>query len=87
MATLYKANGEKKQVSPKRKRFSLDELQAAVGGYVEYIHLGNDKVLVVNEDGLLLNLPINENASKITAQFGYVPIVGDALVADRNQIY
>lgn len=44
---------------------TLDELQRAVGGYVEHAPVAGlteeHIVMLVNEDGLLAGLPVNEN--------------------------
>lgn len=42
---------------------TLDDWQNAVEGYVEAIHLRNGDTMLVNEEGMLLNLPLNEYAS------------------------
>ncbi len=84
MPTLYKANGETVTINRKRA-FSLAELQKYVGGYIELIPVG-ENYLVVNEEGRLLNLPVNESASRIVAQLGYLPIVGDALFTEKRFI-
>ena len=85
MATLYKTSGEKVEISPKNgKRFSLVELQKLVGGYIEYIHL-KGHILVVNEDGRLMNLPVNPGATQLARQFGYDFIVGDAVYCKTRE--
>lgn len=84
MPTLYKSNGE--IIPIKRKHpFTLAELQEYVGGYIELIPIG-ENYLVVNEEGRLLDLPVNENATRIVAQLGYLPIVGDALFTEKRFI-
>lgn len=82
MPTLYKSNGEILQINRKHP-FTLAELQEYVGGYIELVQVG-DKYLVVNEEGRLMGLPINEYASKLVAQFGYPFIVGDALLTEKR---
>lgn len=85
MATLYKTNGE--TVPLKRKRaFSVRELHKLVGGYFELIPVGPDHYLVVNEEGTIYGLPVNENATKLVAQFGYLAIVGDALYTEKSLV-
>jgi len=85
MATLYKTTGEKVEISPKNgKRFTLRELQELVGGFVEYIHL-KGQVLIVNEDGRLMDLPVNHGATQLARQFGYDFIVGDAIYCKKGQ--
>ena len=84
MPTLYKTNGD--IVPIKRKRpFTATELQKFVGGYFELIPIG-DNYLVVNEEGRIYDLPVNENATKLVAQFGYLAIVGDALYTEKRLV-
>lgn len=85
MATLYKTSGEKVTISPRRKRFSLTELQELVDGYIEYIYL-EDHVLVVNEEGRLYGLPVNPGATQLVRQFGYDFIVGDAVYCRKAEV-
>jgi hypothetical protein len=66
-ATLYKVDGSKEPLilTPETR---LETLQKLVGGYIEIIHIidlvaslkGNArKDLVINEEGRLLELPVN----------------------------
>jgi len=62
---------------------TLGEMQAAVGGYIERIHLlsivkgmPEPCIMLVNEDGLLKHLIANQNASALAR----MPIVGDVIV-------
>lgn len=87
MATLYKTTGEKVTISPKDgRRFSLEELQLYVGGYVELIRIGRDNYLVVDEEGTLKGLPLNPGATKIVRQLGYTHIVGDAVYCKEVEL-
>ena len=86
---IYKANGEVIETSPKNGNYyTLDELKEIVGGYIEIIYLTNNKIMVINDEGKLINLPHNENATTLyricldTTDF----IVGDALVCNTNRI-
>lgn len=88
MAYIYKSNGEVIETSPKNgKDFSLKELKEIVGGYIEIINLGDD-YMVVNEEGKLLDLPINLSATRLYRLFTRVGdyIVGDVLICDKFQI-
>ena len=60
---------------------SLMALQTVVGGYIEAVAVPADKslVLLVNEDGLMLKLPSNPQASAIALR----AIVGDAVLMPR----
>lgn len=44
-------------------RPSLEEMQAFVGGRIELVYLSNGDHLVINEEGLLDGLPINQKAT------------------------
>lgn len=88
MATIYGTDGSIKEVQPKNGTdFSLEELQGVVDGYVELIGLSDDRLMVVNEEGKLIGLPINGNATVLARLEGYDDIiVGDVLVCDSAMI-
>lgn len=88
MATIYKAAGTTEEIQPKNgKDFKLDELQEIVGGYIETIYLKNKEVMVVNEEGKLNDLPLNEKATDYLLAQNYADvIVGNVLVCKRNEI-
>lgn len=49
--SLIKADGDTRKVHPKdNNSFSLEELQSYVGGYIEFIYLG-DMIMVIDEEG------------------------------------
>ncbi len=82
MATLIKACGEIKQVFPVdgSKKFTLEEVQRLVGGYIELVPLayrkrGECPFLIVNEEGNLMHLPPNEEASFMAR----IILVGDVV--------
>lgn len=68
MATILRADGTREVLDPGPKGITLDVLQGIVGGYIEFIRLGGTatraQVLIINEDGLRLNLPVNETATQ-----------------------
>ena len=89
MAQVIPVAGGTYELQPKNgKFFELEELQKVVGGYIEIIDLGNDKLMVVNEEGKLEELPWNDEATKMyqrcTRAFDY--IAGNALVCNNNEI-
>ena len=72
---------------------TLKEAQAYVGGYVEGIHFPNGDYLIVNEEGKLMGLPLNEQASKLWKETfdndNYVTgrddfVVGNAILIKRQ---
>ena len=97
MATLYRYNEpdnafatcEEETVEPKNGTdFTLEELQGYVGGYIEIIHLNDGRIMVINEEGKLLGLPLNMLAT-IQYQLSYGPldqIVGNALVCKNTEV-
>ena len=78
---LIKANGTIKTVLMNEDK-RLDQLQKAVGGYIELVYLQGNKIMVVNEEGLIKRLPYNYKASKIAGK----NIVGDVIICDVNEI-
>ncbi len=64
--------------------FSLEELKTAIGGgYIEIVRLyrrdewGNPLIMIVDEDGIRKQLPVNHHASEL---YGKDYIYGPALV-------
>ena len=56
------------------------QMRTLVGGMMVCLNLPKRKVLVVNEQGLLLGLPPNHAASEAAGQF----IVGTAVLCDKS---
>ena len=54
---------EFKIIDDEKNTPSLKEAQAFVGGYVECITFPNGDLLIVNEEGKLMNLPLNPEAT------------------------
>jgi uroporphyrinogen-III decarboxylase len=76
MALILRPDGSEEEVSPASgKAFSLEELQKIVDagtergrGYIEIVPCKDRKhILVLNEEGKLLELPINVKASELAA--------------------
>lgn len=68
-ATVYKVDGSKERITIEEST-SLDTLQKIVGGLIEVIYIvplidelkgdfSKGKDLIINEEGLLLDLPVN----------------------------
>jgi hypothetical protein len=87
MATLIPVNGEKQEIFPvDGKSFTLEEMQALVGGYIEFLYLPDGRIMVINEEGKLTNLTYNFNASLYGVQIGIANddyIVGPALLCSN----
>ena len=89
MAEILKADGTRTPVEPEKGNcFHLEQLQKAVGGLIEIIHLPDGRLMVVNEEGKLEDLPLNEATTTLArgAIFDGDYIAGDAVVCDDKQI-
>jgi hypothetical protein len=89
--TLYKATGESQPFPPPNGRdFTLAEVQAAVGGYVECVPLGDTGLIaLMNEDGQSLQLPINDFATMEATMLGAIggaPILGDVVICPSKML-
>lgn len=65
------------------KTLSLDKLHDLVGGYIEIVRASRiaPLVMIINEEGRRLNLPLNKNATAWqSAIHGCQQIVGDVVV-------
>ena len=64
-------------------RPDYDQARKIVGGYLEYVHLGRGRTLVVNEEGLFLNLPTNDAATQLCVCKPNIDrIVGDVILLE-----
>lgn len=89
MAVIYKANGERETVFPDNgKDFKLEQLQKIVGGYIDMLGVGGDEIMVFNDEGKLMGLPFNREATEIYQKAFQTDdfIVGDVLVCKDNEI-
>lgn len=80
-----KVDGTMKDIKPsKNKQFKLLELQELVNGMIELVNISKHRVyMVVNEDGKILDLPINVFATALyDEEFGKGKdyIVGDVVL-------
>ncbi len=73
-ATIIRVNGKEEKLD---HRPSLAEAQQIVGGYIELLS-ADDKTLVVNEEGRLKRLPINNKATALYSYKSY--ILGNVIV-------
>ena len=98
MATLYRFTGEealfqvlvKEEVEPKNGTdFSLEELRGYIGGHIEIVPLKNNRLMIVDEEGKLKNLPYNKPATEIYDKESFCVadiIVGNALICKGGQV-
>ena len=78
MARLLKSSGE---ILPNVSISTLKEMQELVGGYIEFVYTEKKLVLIVNEEGLIISLPVNQMASEIADQV----IVGDVIEVPESE--
>jgi len=79
-ATVIKVDGTEQILD---HRPTLKEAQDIVGGYIELVEVGNNKTLVVDEEGKIKNKPTNKivtNTYGSRIYGGY--IVGDVIVLE-----
>ena len=84
---------EFKIITDQKDEPNLKEAQKFVGGYVEGITFPNGDYLIINEEGKLRNLPLNEEATKLWRAtftkdkyaFGYDDfVVGPAILIKKD---
>lgn len=85
---LYTTDGCRRIVTPSNGTdFSLEELQGFVGCYIEIIRLGDNRLVIVNEEGKILGLPKNTFVTKIIQSAGRQDIVvGNVLICDLDKV-
>ena len=60
---------------------TLQQQQQLVDGYIEYVYK-EDKVFIVNEEGVLRSMDFNAKASEMSGR----PLVGDVVVAYQSEL-
>ncbi len=89
MGMLVKTDGTTTPVKPKDgAKFSLEELQGFVGGYIEMVTVriqGFPLAAFINEEGKLKGLPLNHAATVLYGNPHDV-IVGDMIVCDPGEV-
>lgn len=78
MATVFEVDGSRRDVHPATPpSFTLEELQALVGGPIELVTTYDDNVFFINEEGKLRGLPYNAQA---TVYLAHRLLPGDYIV-------
>ena len=83
---LFNAYENTVLIYDKSKKFELNELQNIVEGYIVPIKLSHKKVVIVNEEGRIRNLPINKNWSKFIYSDETVELVGNVLFLNQENL-
>lgn len=86
--SIIKSDGTSADFMPKNGTdFTLEELQKAVGGYIQIVYISSTQIMVLNEDGKNEGLPYNHNASLIFAMAGIKDFaVGDVVVCGKEMV-
>ena len=77
-------DGARRDVAPAGDAWTLQELQSLVGGYIEVLPISGDRLMVVDEDGVMRGLAPNLEAEILAdprGHFGHV--LGVAVVTPR----
>jgi hypothetical protein len=83
---MYADNTVEIMQPPKSGKFTLEEMQQFVGGYIQiFATVIPDMVLVTDEEGRLRDKPVNENATTLYLHGRHDFIVGDVLFCTRKQ--
>lgn len=88
MATLIKTDGSIIEVLPKRRVFSISELQSVIGERVKSIPVDENHELIIHKRGRQLCFPINTVATKFLQKVNKTKdfIVGDVLLCSNKEI-
>lgn len=90
-AILIKENSSSSYITPKNGTdFELDELQKAVGGYIDIIRLRvNDLIMVINDEGKFTcgkNKAATEIACRCNAIFADDYVAGDVIICKDEMV-
>lgn len=86
---ILKPDFTQEEVAPKDGvRFTLEEMQEYVGGYIEVINLNDDFLMIVNENGKYETLEVNDNATVLAHSMNAILredyIVGNAVIIENR---
>ena len=86
-AQIINTNAQVKSVTPKQNNvFNLKELQGFVGGYIQIVKTRDERIMVINEEAKIINLPYNEIATSLYVYGNHDHIHGDVIVMDRKMM-
>lgn len=89
MARLYRTTGYQEEVRPGNNvSFTLTELQALVGGYIETVFIHDGNVMVLDEEGKRKGKPVNHVATThYLYPYGITSVVvGEAVVGTLREM-
>jgi hypothetical protein len=90
MARFIPVDGPEREIKPRKTHWTLGELQALVGGYIQGVPWPDGRQLICNEDGKRLGLPRNDKATVRATMTGYFAdsdyLVGDVLILEPEEL-
>jgi hypothetical protein len=90
MTDKIKVNTDRKEfkvIEDSKDEPTLKEAQSFVGGYVEGITFPNGDYLIINEEGKLMSLPLNPEATLLfRMHFDHDDIVGPAILINKKAL-
>ena len=89
MAHIIRTNGSTEEINPQNGTdFGLEEMQKAVGGYIEVITISNGRIMILDEEGKLKYKDINPEATNLAEDFLLDGdfIVGDVIVCAKEMV-
>jgi hypothetical protein len=82
---LVKCSGKPERIEFSGDMVTLKEMQDCVKGYIEFVRLPDNMIMVVNEEGKIDGLSFNTSATSFLHSNGISHvIVGDVLVIDSK---
>jgi hypothetical protein len=86
MTHLYQTDGRVKEIRPSGAHWTLEELQGLVGGYIGIVRTTDDRFMVINEMGKVMNPPLDLNipATRLYVHGRRDVILGPAVVVDNK---
>jgi hypothetical protein len=85
MATYLKTDGTAQHLTPANGvHWSLEELQALVGGYIQELRTHDGHYLIVDEEGRLKHKQPNQAATALYLYGEYQILLGDAVVIETR---
>lgn len=92
MAQAIYTNNTIIEIQPKNNSdFELEELYPHIGRcYLEVVYLKNNKIMIIDEEGKLKNLPFNKIATEIAhkdeAIYDVDYIAGNVVICDTSEL-
>jgi hypothetical protein len=89
VATKFVPDGSSEEISLPDGEIDLAFLSSLVGGYIEFIYFSDGSMMLVNEEGKLMDMALNRIATYLAAiKGGLYPgdyISGDAVFFSRSE--